>query len=179
MERPSNRTPPSNRHRYFAQELSLEEGQEISVYRRCLCGRHAVWKSLIGLQCSVLQKLRRQWCGIPVGNDLIVVAVHHQHWHADLLEVHDAVVVRFRAAHHALAPPVGDDRFQGFSPRPTGAARRTVAEHDGLTLTPVFVKNFNAVLRFDKTHVTLPDISVQMNVEWRCLAFTRPRKLAW
>src|SRR6516165_1242107 len=42
--------------------------------------------------------------------------------------------------------------------------RPTVAEHDGLALTPVFAKNFNAVLCFDKAHVTLPDISVQINV---------------
>src|SRR5262249_40469058 len=60
-----------------------------------------------------------------------------------------------------------------------GRERPTVAEHDGLALAPVLVKNFHAVLRFDKAHVMLPDISVQMNVEWRCFAFTRPRKQAW
>src|SRR5215469_10643391 len=45
-----------------------------------------------------------------------------------------------------------------------GGERPAMAEHDGLTLAPVFVKNFNAVPRFDKAHVSLPDISAKMNV---------------
>src|SRR5262249_35201926 len=98
--------------------------------------------------------------------------------------VHVVAVGDLRRA--AMAPAiVGDDAIaviekeQHLGVPVIGRERPTVAEHDGLTLAPVFVKNFNAVLRFDKTHVTLPDISVQMNVEWGCLAFTRPRKLAW
>jgi hypothetical protein len=39
-----------------------------------------------------------------------------------------------------------------------------MAEHDGLAFAPVFVKDFNAVLRFDEAHVSLPE-SAQMNVE--------------
>lgn len=33
--------------------------------------------------------------------------------------------------------------------------RPTVAEHDRLALAPVLVENLNAVLRFDKAHVSL------------------------
>jgi hypothetical protein len=33
--------------------------------------------------------------------------------------------------------------------------RPTVAEHDRLALAPVLVKDLNAVLRFDKAHVSL------------------------
>jgi hypothetical protein len=49
--------------------------------------------------------------------------VHHQHWHRDLLQIpseislreaDDAVVVGPGATHHALAPPVLDDRFRGL-----------------------------------------------------------------
>jgi hypothetical protein len=32
-----------------------------------------------------------------------------------------------------------------------------MAEHERLTLAPVLVEDFNAVLRFNKAHVTLPD----------------------
>src|SRR6516162_5680412 len=52
-----------------------------------------------------------------------------------------------------------------------GGQRPTVAEHDGLALAPVFIKTFNAALCFDKAHVTLPDISVQMNVVLLLYAF--------
>jgi hypothetical protein len=42
-----------------------------------------------------------------------------------------------------------------------------MAEHDRLTLAPVLVENFNAVLRFDKTHVTLPvGLSVAPLFSW-------------
>src|SRR5664280_2795921 len=53
--------------------------------------------------------------------------MHHQHWHSDLLEIvseiglrkgDNAVVVRLRATHHALAPPVSDGRLRGFYARP-------------------------------------------------------------
>src|SRR5262252_2238832 len=47
------------------------------------------------------------------------------------------------------------------------AERPAMMEDNRLALAPVFVKNFNAVLRFDKAHVSLPDISAQMNVERR------------
>jgi hypothetical protein len=54
-------------------------------------------------------------------DDLIIVAVHHERGHRDLLEVrseiglrerHDAVVVRFSASHHALAPPILNDALE-------------------------------------------------------------------
>src|SRR4051812_44748026 len=37
-----------------------------------------------------------------------------------------------------------------------GGQRPSMAEHHRLTLAPVLVENFDAVLRFDKAHVTLP-----------------------
>jgi hypothetical protein len=52
--------------------------------------------------------------------------VHHEYRHRDLLQIlgevclgegDDAVVVRLGAAHHALAPPVLDDRFDRFDAR--------------------------------------------------------------
>ena len=75
----------------------------------------------VGLERPVLHELRGQRPGVGVGHDLVVVAVHHQDRHRDLLQVlgevglregDDAVVVGLRAAHHSLAPPVLDDRFR-------------------------------------------------------------------
>jgi hypothetical protein len=79
-------------------------------------------------------------------------------------------------ADHAIAM-VDEEKHLGIPV--VGAERPAMMEDNRLALAPVFVKNFDAVLRFDKAHVTLPDISVQMNVEWNFFAFTRPRKQAW
>jgi hypothetical protein len=67
-------------------------------------------------------------------NDLIVVAVHHQLRHRDRLQVlgevglgerDDTVVVRLGAAHHALPPPVSDDRLRGFDAGPVEPVERS------------------------------------------------------
>ena len=55
--------------------------------RFCAPRRHAVREALLGLQRPVLQQLCRQWPGVGIGNDLIVVAMHYQHRHCDLFEV--------------------------------------------------------------------------------------------
>ena len=95
--------------------------------------RHAVRKALVGLQRAVLQQLGRQRRRIGIRHDLVVVAVHHQHRHGDLLQVFgevglregdDAVVVGLRAAHHALTPPIPDDRLRRFRARPVVAVER-------------------------------------------------------
>ena len=44
--------------------------------RYCAPRRHAVREALLGLQRPVLQQLCRQWPGVGIGNDLIVVAMH-------------------------------------------------------------------------------------------------------
>jgi hypothetical protein len=62
-------------------------GQQVSVDRRGLGGRHAVRESVVGLQRAVLHELRGQRPGVGVGHDLVVIAVHDQDRHADLLEV--------------------------------------------------------------------------------------------
>jgi len=74
-----------------------------------------VGEALVGLQDALLEQLGGQRRGIGVRHDLVVVAVHHQHGHVDLLQIlgevrlrecDDAVVMRLGAAHHALAPPI-------------------------------------------------------------------------
>src|SRR5580704_18395684 len=54
--------------------------------------------------------------------------------------------------------------------------RPAVAEHDGLTLAPVLVIDFDAVLRFDKTHVKHP--SPMKFSRWSSVV-KRPRKPIW
>src|SRR6266705_1716392 len=66
---------------------SSYESQQVGVNRFSLRGRHAVREAFVSLQRPVLQQLCRQWCGVGIRNDLIVVAVHHQDRHGDLLEV--------------------------------------------------------------------------------------------
>ena len=61
---------------------ALEELQKVGIDRLCMRGRHAVREVFVGLEPPVLQQFGRQWSGCDVGNDLIVLAVHHQHRHA-------------------------------------------------------------------------------------------------
>src|SRR5208282_1227047 len=96
---------------WLAPDLAVDERQQIRVDRRRLSRGHTVRKSLIGLQNGALYQFRAQRPRIGVWHDLIVIAVHDQRWHRDFLEIfgevrlrkrHDAVVVRFRSAHHSL-----------------------------------------------------------------------------
>src|SRR6266511_3422361 len=68
-------------------QSGLQEGQQVSVDRLGLGGRHAVRESFVCLQRAVLHELGGQRSGVGVGNDLVVIAVHHQDRHRDLLEV--------------------------------------------------------------------------------------------
>src|SRR5262249_56106365 len=74
----------------------------------------------VRLQRAVLYQLDRTRRRGGDRNDLVGFAVHGEDRHADLLEVvgpvladepGDGVVLALRAAHHALAPPVRDDRL--------------------------------------------------------------------
>jgi hypothetical protein len=87
--------------------------------------------------------LGRQRPGVGVGHDLVIFAVHDQNRHADALQVRgevglgerdDAVVVRLRAAHHSLPPPVVDDglhRLDAGAVEAVEGARREVAVERG------------------------------------------------
>ena len=58
------------------------------------------------------------------------------------------------------APVMGDDAIAVIEEEHhlrvpvVGRKRPAMTEHNGLTLAPVLVKNFDAVLRFDKAHAT-------------------------
>src|SRR5580693_6747517 len=113
--------------------LLLQPGQQVGVDDVGVRGGHAVRVAVVGLQGPVLDQLGRQGAGVGVGHDLVVVAVHDQDGHGDLLEVvgevglgegDDPVVVRFGAAHHALPPPGLDDRLGRLGAGPVVAVER-------------------------------------------------------
>src|SRR5262245_50529762 len=58
--------------------------------------------------------------------------------------------------------------------------RPAMAEYNRLTLAPVLVEDFNAVLRFNKTHVTLRDAIFRLQIAryWLLGMGTTGRKLA-
>src|ERR1700733_16040397 len=101
----------------------FDECQQVFVDRVSFSGGHAVGKALVGDQCSVLQQLCREWSGIGIRHNLVVIAVHYQNRHSDLLQIFsevslgegdNAVIMRFGAAHHALSPPIPDHRLRDF-----------------------------------------------------------------
>ena len=76
-----------------------------------MCGQHTMGVAWIGLKRPVLEQVDRTRHGTCEGDDLIGLAMHHQHRHGYLLEVVGVIfepgvdrrVVSERAAAHALA----------------------------------------------------------------------------
>src|SRR3989449_10920515 len=96
---------------------ALDEGEKIGIDHVGVRRAHAMRELLVDLQGALLEELRGQQRGIGDRDDLVVVAMHDERRHLDEFQVFgkvglregpDAVVVRFRTAHHALAPPVLD-----------------------------------------------------------------------
>src|SRR5215471_491643 len=117
--------------------LTLDEGQQVRVDGLGLCRRHAVRKTPVGFQGAILQKFGRQRSGGRVRNDLVVVAMHYQDRYVDHFQIFgevglgegdDTVVMRFRATHHTLPPPVQDHGLQWLSFRPVEAVERARSE---------------------------------------------------
>src|SRR5229473_421956 len=113
---------------------ALEEREQVGVNGVGLSRGHAVRKALVGFQCAILQQLCRQRSRIGIRHDLVVIAMHHQDRHSDLLQVlgevrlregDDAVIMRLCASHHALAPPIPDHRLRRFRPRPVVTIERS------------------------------------------------------
>src|SRR6266481_722617 len=81
---------------------------------------HAVRQVLVGLERAVLEELCGEWTGSLIWHDLVVLAMHDQNRHRNLLQIFrevglrerdDAVVTRLGTAHHALAPPIPNERL--------------------------------------------------------------------
>src|SRR4029078_8975121 len=124
-----------------ASRLGSNEGQQLGIDAIGMGRAHAVRQLLVDLEGAALKQLRRQRCRVGYGHDLIIIAVHHERGYRDALQVLgkvglreglDAVVLRLGAAHHALAPPVADDRLRWLCTRPVvaveWAARETEVE---------------------------------------------------
>jgi hypothetical protein len=71
---------------------------------------------------------------IGIRHNLVVIAMHHQDRHGDLFQVFgkvglrecdDAVIVRFGASHHTLAPPIPDHPLRGLCTRPVVTIERS------------------------------------------------------
>ena len=65
----------------------LEECQQVGVNGFGLGGGHAVRKVLVALERAIPQQLCRQRSSRDIRHDLVVLAMHHQDRHLDLLEV--------------------------------------------------------------------------------------------
>src|SRR5262249_17718852 len=100
---------------------ALYESEKLGIDHVGVCRTHAVWEPLVDLESPLPQQFRGERRGISDRDDLVVVAMHDERRHVDLLQIFgkvrlreglDAVVVCFRAAHHGLTPPVLDHSLQ-------------------------------------------------------------------
>src|SRR5690606_14527507 len=98
-----------------AHPATLPERQPLRLDQGCGRRAHAVRELLVDLERAVLEQLHRLERRVRDRHDLVVIAVQDERRHLDGLQVigevrlgerGDAVVVRFRAAHHCLPPPV-------------------------------------------------------------------------
>ena len=85
-----------------AAALRFQEGQQVGVNGIGLRRGHAVRKALVGFQCAILQQLCRQRPRIGIRHDLVIIAVHHQDRHGDLLQTFGEV--RLGEGDDAIAP---------------------------------------------------------------------------
>ena len=63
----------------------LDELKQVRVDDPRLSHRHAVWEPRVRLERPVLHEPCGERSRVGVGDDLIVVSVHHQHGHGDFL----------------------------------------------------------------------------------------------
>ena len=103
--------------------LRFDERKQVSIDAFGLRRDHAVGVVLVRFQRAVLEEFGREWTGSLIGYDLVVFAMHDQNRHGDFLKIlcevglrerDDTVLMRLGTAHHALAPPVPNDRLDRF-----------------------------------------------------------------
>src|ERR1700684_1961931 len=58
--------------------LASDECQEIRIYHVVIRGHHAVRETGVDLERAMLEQLRLQECSVFVGDNLIIVALHHE-----------------------------------------------------------------------------------------------------
>jgi hypothetical protein len=94
--------------------LAFDESQQVGVDRLGLGRDHAVGKVFVGFHSAMLQELRRQRSGGDIRDDLVVLAVHDQHRHIDLLQILGEIGLREgdNAVAMRLGPPIIPCRHQ-------------------------------------------------------------------
>jgi Protein of unknown function DUF72 len=75
----------AHRARRMIRASALEEGEQVRIDRISMGSGHAVRKVLVALERAVFQELRGQRACGDIGHDLVVLAVHDQDRHIDLL----------------------------------------------------------------------------------------------
>src|SRR5262249_199710 len=100
--------------------LLFDEGKYICIKDIGVGGEHTVGVARIGLQRALLQELDRLESRVGDRNDLVVLAMKHERWNTDRLQVFglvgfgeslDAFVMGVGRTFHALAPPVAHRGF--------------------------------------------------------------------
>src|SRR6266850_3147899 len=138
--------------------LPFDERQQVGIDLVCIGSWHAVRETRIELRRGVFEQLCRQWTSICERHDLVILAMHHQRWYFDLLEIlgeisfrecFDTVVLRLDPAHHALPPPVIPYTLRDLCSRPvvTIEGKCKVLVILGSVLTCAFT---NLVENFDR-----------------------------
>ncbi len=110
--------------------LRLDEGEQVRIELVRMDDRHAMWKTGVDLELSILDQLGRKGSSVRKGHDLVIVPVHDEGGNVDLLQVFgevglgegvDPVVLWLETALHALIPEVVPHAFGDFGSRPVVA----------------------------------------------------------
>ena len=65
--------------------LASDECQEVRIDHVGIRGHHAVREAGVVLERAMLEQLRLQQCSVFVGDNLIIVALHHEGRHCGLI----------------------------------------------------------------------------------------------
>ncbi len=71
-----------------------DECQEIRIDHVGIRGHHAVWEAGVNLERPLLEQFGLQQCGVFVGHNLVIVALHHEGRHRDRFQIVRLVCLR-------------------------------------------------------------------------------------
>src|SRR5580700_6346598 len=78
----------------FSLGSASDECEDVRINYVRVRGHHAVRIARVNFERALLEELGLQQCSVFVGNDLVIVALHHQSWRRDRFQIVGLVGLR-------------------------------------------------------------------------------------